>query len=908
MIRLSRSGRCLSASLKIAAVVLASVLGNANVAVAQQIQPIAIEPDINGVDLLSGKILPQIPVLQIPAAPNLRLETINKLQPFLTGFGALNTTEMNFRLNNGSDSTSDSFTCGKYDEPDRCTSDRYNGASFFRQGDGPVHYWEGGTRTYIKFDVLYAQTAISAAYYPSTKQFADGELLTFYYSSHFNGAGTVRRPSRITSSIGYEMKFLYQSNVGGQAGWGVLSQATIYKSDNLSTPLARHSYSGSTITDLAGRQWVCSGEGSSGCGNALTDRASLRNMTVKLPEQSANSVTATAASRNYTTSSGGTITHSNWITQVVRDGMTWNYSYEPLSAPGKDPYKDISKVTISGPEGYSKVVEIGGSYDFPTYVKSIRDSQGKTTSYGYDAFIRPTRVTFPEGNSISVAYDFFGNITEQRLTPKTNATAALVQKASYPSCNPEQFNGSFECFRPTWTEDAKSNRTDYTWNNSHGGMLSQLFPVDGNGQRRKVKYTYSTSGPSRVIKEELCATNSAGTELTCGTANSFVKQTTYLGSTRLPLTETITNGVGSSPLTTNYSYFDDGRLKSQDGPLPGDDDATFFRYDLSGRQTWQIGPKGEAGYRSAIRTTYRNADDQVAKIEAGRVNTPSDTNLVVFTKTDTAYNTRRLPVSSTVSAATGTPISVTQASYDARNREDCTATRMNPAIFASLPASACSLGTQGAHGPDRIGKTIYDTESRPVKIQRAVGTSLQQDYATYTYTDNGKQASMIDARGYRAEMRYDAFDRQSHWYFPSRTATNAINPGDYELYGYDANGNRTSLRKRDGSILTYAYDKLNQMTLKTVPERAGLAATHSRDVHYQYDIRGLPTRSRFDSQTGEGITDAYDIYGRQTSSSQLMNGRTRTLLSSYDVGSRREWLRHTDGRQFSYSYHPDGSP
>ena len=39
-----------------------------------------------------------------------------------------------------------------------------------------------------------------------------------------------------------------------------------------------------------------------------------------------------------------------------------------------------------------------------------------------------------------------------------------------------------------------------------------------------------------------------------------------------------------------------------------------------------------------------------------------------------------------------------------------------------------------------------------------------------------------------------------------------------------------------------------------------------------------------------------------------MNGRTRTLLSSYDAGSRREWLRHTDGRQFSYSYHPDGSP
>ena len=78
------------------------------------------------------------------------------------------------------------------------------------------------------------------------------------------------------------------------------------------------------------------------------------------------------------------------------------------------------------------------------------------------------------------------------------------------------------------------------------------------------------------------------------------------------------------------------------------------------------------------------------------------------------------------------------------------------------------------------------------------------------------------------------------------TTAGAVNAADYEEYGYDAAGNRTSLRKRDGSVLTYSYDNLNRMILKIVPERAGLTAAQTRDVHYGYDLRGLQTFARFD--------------------------------------------------------------
>ena len=137
-------------------------------------------------------------------------------------------------------------------------------------------------------------------------------------------------------------------------------------------------------------------------------------------------------------------------------------------------------------------------------------------------------------------------------------------------------------------------------------------------------------------------------------------------------------------------------------------------------------------------------------------------------------------------------------------------------------------------------------------IQQGYGTSLQRDYATYTFTPNGQTASMTDARGYKASMAYDGFDRQTRWYFPSKTATGAINPGDYEAYTYDANGNRLSLRKRDGYTITYTYDNLNRVTRKTVPERSGLSwgscqtnCTRLTDV----DVRV----GRFDAQTPHTI-------------------------------------------------------
>jgi RHS repeat-associated protein len=225
---------------------------------------------------------------------------------------------------------------------------------------------------------------------------------------------------------------------------------------------------------------------------------------------------------------------------------------------------------------------------------------------------------------------------------------------------------------------------------------------------------------------------------------------------------------------------------------------------------------------------------------------------------------------------------------------------MNPAAFGALPQSACTLGSPGSFGADRITRNIYDDAGQRLRVQRAWGTALQQDYATYTYHANGQLASVTDANGNRAELRYNGHDRQSKWVFPSETTAGTVNEGDYEAYGFDAAGNRTSLRKRDGGTLIYQYDGLNRVREKTVPASASGAAGYS--VHYRYDLQNLPTYARFGSPTGPGIINSYDGFGRLESSTSTMGGTSRTLSSDYDAGSRRTRLTFPDEHYFEYEY------
>jgi YD repeat-containing protein len=108
------------------------------------------------------------------------------------------------------------------------------------------------------------------------------------------------------------------------------------------------------------------------------------------------------------------------------------------------------------------------------------------------------------------------------------------------------------------------------------------------------------------------------------------------------------------------------------------------------------------------------------------------------------------------------------------------------------------------------------------------------------------------------------------------------------------------LRKRDGVVLTYAYDALNRLTQKTVPPSASMAAGYS--VFYGYELGGRQLYARFGSAGGVGITNSYDGFGQLTSATRNMGGVSRTVAHSYDADGNQTAVTHPDGHYFPCGY------
>jgi len=351
------------------------------------------------------------------------------------------------------------------------------------------------------------------------------------------------------------------------------------------------------------------------------------------------------------------------------------------------------------------------------------------------------------------------------------------------------------------------------------------------------------------------------------------------------------------------------------------------RYNLLGLETGTIYPDPDGAgplHFPAVRNTFdsvgrlvRTEDGELAAWQSDSVDPINWTGFTVFSRVDTSYDTLGHKTQETTSSA-GVAYEVTQFSYDAVGRLACTAVRMNPASYGSLPADACTLGPQGSYGPDRITDNVYDNVGQVLKVQKAFGvttangfpSNLQQDYVSYVYSPNGRQIRTIDANGNQAAMTYDGFDRQVQWNFPSLATGGAVSATDYEAYTYDANGNRLSFRKRDGRVMNYTYDGLNRIIVKTISGTcvSGYACTTPpsgavRDVYYSYDVRGHQLAARFDSTTGaDAAINIFNGFDRKTSSTVSMGGVSRTIGHIYDSDGNRIRLTHPDGIYFTYDY------
>jgi RHS repeat-associated protein len=738
----------------------------------------------------------------------------------------------------------------------------------YRSADGTVIAFRdpsgnpsGGTTNFCDF----TGTQSACRLLPTSITTPDGKSVTVSWGIWARCSGVnctySARITQVSNSYGYRIAFTHASNGAGSpttpppTTWYQRTSATFHNSAASPTQQGSVSYTYPSagvvqVIDMGGRSWLFTGTSSGVSG-------------IRRP--------GTASDSTSIAYSGGS------VSSVTREGVTTSYSRSLMGS--------TATMTVTNALSQQSTVVSNMTIGRPT---SVTDALARTTSYQYDGNARLTRVTQPEGNYVEYTLDGRGNVTQTRQVAKAGSGLAdIVTGASYDvSCaNP------VACNSPNSTTDARGHVTDYTYDATHGGVLTVTAPAPASGGvRPQTRYSYTQiGGEYRLTGVSTCASGAAPSCV--GTANESRTVITYgtdananiLGVERR-------NGTGALIAPTTMTYDALGNLLTVDGPLAGTADTTRTRYNAARQVVGVIGPDPDGGgplKHRATRTTYVNG--LPTRVERGTVNSQSDGDWAAFSSLEEVqqdYDANARPVvQRLVSGATTHALA--QTSYDALGRPHCAAQRMNPAEFAALPVDACTLDTAGSFGPDRITRTSFDASGQVSLVQTGYGVAgVQADEVATSYRPNGQVETVTDAEGNRTTYVYDGHDRLSRTRMPSPTTDGVSSITDYEQFTYEttAGGTRTSgtvasRRLRDGTSIAFGYDNLARLTSKDLPGS-------EPDVTYAYDLLGRMTQAARPSQPVGNINFTYDALGRQLTESSWAG----TATSQYDLAGRRTRL------------------
>lgn len=254
------------------------------------------------------------------------------------------------------------------------------------------------------------------------------------------------------------------------------------------------------------------------------------------------------------------ITYDGKVKSVITADGTWLYNY------------GNGTTTVTDPLGQQTLVRYDTNKDYVTEVTEVRDGVTRTTSYGYDSGDRLNRITYPELNYVTFAYDARGNVTTKITYPKPGSSVApLIESATYPaSCEP-----SPTCNKPLSITDAKGAMTNFEY--EVGSTVSATMPgysapisiVTGTGKPKKITYPAPVPGAPRpevrntyvsgmLTESSLCASGAS----CVGTADE-VKTTFDYGDGRMLFGKAVT--ANGQTLRTCYGYYN-GRVNSVTPP------------------------------------------------------------------------------------------------------------------------------------------------------------------------------------------------------------------------------------------------------------------------------------------------------------------------------------------------------
>jgi len=673
------------------------------------------------------------------------------------------------------------------------------------------------------------------------------------------------RLARVSNSYGYAIAFAYAAETGSFSSnpnpWFERTGATLLNETLANPVVGSVSYAaasgGVNVTDPAGRTWLIRGTG------PITG--------IRRPGAANDEISLTLTDGKVTSATSG--------------GVTTSYS-RVVSG---------SNVTTTVTDALNRQTMVVSNLDTGRPI-SVTDALGRTTSYQYDAAGRPIRVTAPEGNYTQLTYDARGNVTETRHVAKAGSGVAdIVTGASFDaSCaNP------VTCNQPNSVTDARGNVTNFEYDPDHGGVVKATAPAPTAGAARpETRYAYSLlNGEYRLTSVSACATGAA--PACVGTADETRSEIGYDAQGNVT-SVTRRDGTGALSATQTMTYTPLGDVETVDGPLAGAADTSRIRYngarEVIGTVSADPDGAGPLPHR-ASRNIIDAATGLATRVDIGTVASQSDAdwlNMAVHQSVETDHDAHQRPIVQRLTAG-GAVYSLSQVSYDALGRPECSAVRMNPAAYGALPASACSPGAEGSFGPDRIARVAYDELGRVREQRSAVGTSAEAVDAAITFTANGQVETLTDGENNRTTYVYDGHDRLQRTRYPvAQRGAGASSTTDYEELGYDPAGNVTQVKTRGNGTLFYSYDALNRLTFVDTPNYQ----INEVDRSYGYDQLG-----RVIAVGGQyPATFTYDALGRRLSEADEMGTRS----SQYDAAGRRTRLTYADGFFVTYDYNVTG--
>ncbi|WP_223067787.1 RHS repeat-associated core domain-containing protein [Paenibacillus caui] len=627
--------------------------------------------------------------------------------------------------------------------------------------------------------------------------------------------------------------------------------------------------------------------------------------------------------------------YGNPVTQTIANGSKSITTTTDYSSTYNYAFPTGQSVTVTDVDGQTNVISTLAEYDSTMgHMTAFVDGNHHRTDYQYDALGRTVKVAYPDGNSLSAAYDDQQNtvtITDelgvQSLT-RWNALGVQTEQGFYKNGDYEvtQRIGYDPYSRQSWSEDALGNRTRYSYD-SWSRLASTTF---ADGSASNVSYDDALRTVTQTDAEGYAKIESydpwgqllkTEEKTQLDSIPKLLQQNVYDNVSGL-----VVKQIDGNQNTTQFAYDSLGQLITV---TDANGDQTRYEYDMLGNLTRTIDPAG-----NVKETRYDELGNKILTIDkagqqAKSYYDPNGNLTKLIDRNGNSFSYRydlrdRLIQRDSIDGSVNYTYDAAGKRLSMTDNTGTTSYQYDP-YTGNLVQTTYPDGLQLTAQYDKAGNRTEMTgpfgnhvyySYDPLHRLKTVGTSTSQADAEYSYYLNGLQKGTISNNGVVTTNSYDGANltdiqqvrdqiglaNYQYHYDPNRNITTRVqnnaadtftydkvnriatsSPGN-ETYTYDKQGNRQVLssdRMPDIKEITNTFDSRDHLTDVTI---------NGTTVHYRYNGDGVLTE-----RTDSNGTSRYYYDGDQIiAEAKIVNGQPE-LKANYIRGKKLEAIEYADG-------------